>query len=179
MPMRRAKELQEQGVQLFQKREYEAAAKVFDQAKQAYLEADDDIMASEMKVNIALVHRELGEKQQALDLMQEALKFFKDKNDQLRIAQVLGNMGGVYLALQDKEQAAMAYREAADIFIELGEKELYADTLLALGNLQVREGKFVAGASLYQVGLGDKQQLNFRQRFMKRLSGFITSMTVF
>lgn len=175
--MSQAQELQEQGIKLFHQREYEAAARSFQQAKQAYLEADDEIMAEEMKVNIALVHRELGEKQQSLDLMQEALKFFKVQEDQLRIAQVLGNMGGVYLALQDKEQAALAYREAADIFLELGEKQLYADTLLALGNLQVREGKLVAGVSLYQVGLEDKTELNMRQRVMKRLSGIVSGFT--
>jgi tetratricopeptide (TPR) repeat protein len=99
----------------------------------------------------------------------------------MRTAQVLGNLGGVYLALHDKEQAMIAYREAADIFLELGEKQHYSDTLLALGNLQIRDGKFISGAVLYQLGLEEKENLNMRQRVMKHLSniiaGFNSQMT--
>ncbi|QPC81596.1 tetratricopeptide repeat protein [Phototrophicus methaneseepsis] len=177
MVMSQAHELQDQGVQLFQQREYEAASRSFQEALDAYKEAGDENMVAEMKVNIGLVHRELGEAQQALDMMQEALRHFQNTEDQFRVAQVLGNMGGVYMALNDKEQAMTSYREAADIFRDMGEDRLYRDTLLALGSLQVREGKFIAGASLYQLGLEGKTDLNMRQRIMKRLSSIITSFS--
>ena len=63
--MSTAQELQEQGVKLFRQRDYEAAGRVFQQALDAY-EADKQAdMAAEMRTNIGLVHRSLGENQQA------------------------------------------------------------------------------------------------------------------
>lgn len=172
-----AKELQDQGIKLFDQRDYEAAARAFQDAKEAYGADNQPDMAAEMKVNLGLVHRALGEHQQALDLMQEALRTFQDANDQLRLAQVLGNLGGVYLALNDKEQAFESYRRAADIFDELGEKKLYGETMLALGNLQFRDGRIFAGAALYQVGLDQLDNLNPRQKMLKRVSNFLTRLS--
>lgn len=174
--MATAQELQEQGVRLFEQHDYEAAARVFQQAREAYAAAGQDDMVAEMKVNIGLVHRALSENQQALELMQEALRTFRERQDNLRTAQVLGNMGGVYIALSDREEAYNAYRQAADMFLEMGEKELYSETLLAIGNLQVRQGKIFAGAASYRVGLESKKHLTPAQKMIKRLSNLITSL---
>lgn len=172
-----AQELQEQGVKLYDQHDYEAAARLFQQAKEAYADAGQQDMVAEMKVNIGLVHRALGENQQALELMQEALRTFQESGDKLRVGQVLGNMGGVYMALNDKEQAFSAYRQAADTFLELGEKKLYSETMLAIGSLQVREGKIFNGAASYQIGLEGLEHLTPAQKIIKRLSSFITGLT--
>ncbi|MDX2161277.1 MAG: tetratricopeptide repeat protein [bacterium] len=172
-----AQALQEQGVKLFKDKEYEAAARTFRQAQEQYEAAGAADMAAEMLVNIGLVHRALGESQQALDLMQEALSIFQDKNDQLRVAKVLGNMGGVYAALGDKEQAYSAYRSAADIFQALGEKQLYGETLVAMGDLQVRDGKLGAGAATYEVGLENLGELSGTQKILKGLIGIRNRFT--
>lgn len=168
-----AKELQEQGVKLFQQHDYEAAAKIFHQAQDAYAEAGQDDMVAEMKVNIGLAHRALGETQQALEIMQEALRTFQERDDAMRTAQVLGNLGGVYNALGDKEQSFASYRQAADIFKELGENELYGETLLAIGDLQLRDGKIVMGANTYRIGLENLPNLTPTQKIIKSLSGVI------
>ena len=170
-------ELQEQGVKLYKQHDYEAAARLFQQAKDAYAGADRPDMAAEMQVNLGLVHRSLGEHQQALEAMQAALSIFQEQEDALRSAQVLGNMGGVYVALGDKEQAYNCYREAADTFEELGERDLYGETLVAMGDLQVRDGKLTSGAATYQVGLEQMDDLTTTQRIIKRLSGFVNRLT--
>ncbi len=171
-----AQELQQQGVKLFEQHEYEAAARIFQQAREAYAAAAQEDMVAEMKVNIGLVHRALGENQQALDLMQEALRTFQGRQDHLRTAQVLGNMGGVYMALNDRDEAFKVYRQAADMFLEIGEKELYSETLLAIGRMQFRAGKIFAGATSYRVGLESKAQLTPSQKIIKRLSNLITGL---
>jgi tetratricopeptide (TPR) repeat protein len=170
-------DLKEQGVMLFNQHDYEAAARTFQKAKDAYLEEDRMDMVAEMKVNIGLVHRSLGENQQALELMQEALRAFETQEDQIRIAQVLGNLGGVYQALNDKEQAEMSYRQAANIFKELGEEMMYSDTLMALGAMQVRDGKFFTGAATYQVALENREDLSGTQKIIKSLSNFINRLS--
>ncbi|MGJ3238307.1 MAG: tetratricopeptide repeat protein [Anaerolineae bacterium] len=168
-----AETLKEQGINLFTQHDYEEANRAFQQAKDAYEASGDYDMVAEMKVNIGLVHRSLGETQQSLELMQEALKHFQVKDDKMRMAQVLGNLGGVYQALNDKEQAELSYRQAANLFKELGEERMYSDTLLALGAFQVRDGKFMAGAATYQVALENRDQLTGTQKIIKSLTGVI------
>src|SRR5690554_2861117 len=114
--MSTAKELQEQGVALYEQHRYEESARAFQQAVELYAAEDKPDMVAEMQTNLGLVHRALGENQQALDIMQIALETFREQGDKLREAQVMGNMGGVYLELNDKEQAYNCYRQAADLF---------------------------------------------------------------
>lgn len=169
--MSQAQDLQAQGVKLFQQQDYEAAARVFRQAQEAY-EADGlRDMVAEMQTNIGLVHRALGENQQALEAMQSALLTFQELEDVKRAAMVLGNLGGVYVALNDREQAYNCYRQAADIFEEIGEKKLYGETLVAMGDLQVRDGKVLAGAATYEVGLENLDKLSPSQKIIKGLLG--------
>jgi tetratricopeptide (TPR) repeat protein len=172
-----AAEFQEQGVKLFQQRDYEAAARAFMQAQEAYVTENRKDMAAEMQTNIGLVHRALGENQQALDAMQAALLIFQELTDRLRGAKVLGNMGGVYAALGDKEQAYNCYRQAADTFEEMGEKKLYGETLIAMGDLQVRDGKLMAGAATYEVGLEQLDNLSAGQKVIKGLLGIRNKLT--
>jgi tetratricopeptide (TPR) repeat protein len=166
-----AKTLQDQGVKLYNQQDYEAATKVFQQAKSAYEDQGDVAMAAEMQTNIGLVHRALGEHQQALDAMQAALHIFQEENEQLRAAQVLGNMGGVYMEIDDKEQAHTCYRQAADTFDDLGETKLYGETMLAIARLQFKDGKIWPAAATYEVGLENLDKLSFGQKVLKRLIG--------
>ncbi len=175
--MTAAADLQAQGIKLFQRKDYEAAARVFHEAKAAYEAEGKPDLAAEMQVNIGLVHTSIGEHQQALDAMQAALPAFQEIEDQRRIAMVLGNMGRVYVALNDHEQAYTCYRTAADIFGALGEKQLYGETLRAIGALQLKEGKFGAGAATYQASLDDQDSLTPAQKVIRGLSGVVSRLT--
>lgn len=172
-----AQEAQAQGVKLFGQKEYEAAARLFQQAQELYTTAGQPDMAAEMMVNTALVHRALGENQQALEVMQGALAVFQEAGDALRAAKVLGNLGGVYAALGDKEQAYTCYRGAADVFQELGEKALHGETLLAMSQLQMKEGKIGTAAATYEAGLSQLDQLSPSQKLLKGLLGVRNRLT--
>jgi len=166
-----AQELQDQGVKLFGQKEYEAAARTFGQAMEQYEADGNKAVAAEMQVNIGLVHRALGEHQQALDAMQAALHTFQSSGDKLHTAMTLGNIGGVYAALGDKEQAYNCYRNAADLFDEVGEKKMHGETMVAMASLQVRDGKLSAGADTYAVGLDELDNLTAGQKLLKGLIG--------
>jgi tetratricopeptide (TPR) repeat protein len=169
--------LQQQGIKLYQQQDYEDASRVFQQALDAYEAEGKADMVAEMQVNIGLVHRALGENQQALDSIQTALHTFEDLQDNKRLAMVLGNLGGVYAALGDREQAYNCYRQAADIFEELGEKKMYGETLIAMGDLQVRDGNVLRGAATYEVGLENLDELSASQKMIKGLLGFRNKLT--
>ncbi|MBI5670373.1 MAG: tetratricopeptide repeat protein [Chloroflexi bacterium] len=175
--MTMAQDYQARGVKLFQQKDFEAAAQQFHQAQEAYEAEGRRDLAAEMRVNIGLVHRALGENQQALDEMQAALAVFQEMNDDVRCAKVLGNMGGVYVELNDHEQAYTCYRTAADIFEAHGEKKLYGETLMAIGALQVDERKLAQGAATYEVGLEQMDELNARQKVIKGLLGIRNKIT--
>jgi tetratricopeptide (TPR) repeat protein len=166
--------LKEQGIALFQQNDYEAAAKTFRQAQEAYEAAELADMAAEMMVNIGLVHAKLEEPRQALELMQSALRTFQEIGDEMRAAQVLGNLGGVYEALGERDSAQKHYRQAADTFRDLGEEHLYSETLMAIGALQLRSGELLKGAATYQVALENREDLNGRQRVLKFFTSNIT-----
>jgi len=172
-----AKELQDRGVKLYEQQDYEAAARSFQQALEAYETEGQPEMAAEMQTNIGLVHRALGENQQALEAMQAALLTFQEQGDQLRIAKLMGNLGGVYKELGDKEQAYNCYRQAADVFQELGEDKLYGETMIAMASMQVRDGKIWQGAATYEVGLDHLESLSVSQKMIKGLIGFRNRLT--
>jgi tetratricopeptide (TPR) repeat protein len=167
--MATAEQLKEQGLKLFYDKDYEAAARVFNQALDAYTSEGKADMSAEMQVNLGLIHRALGEHQQSLELMKAAMNTFEQMNDQLRTAMVLGNIGGTYSSLGDKEQAYNCYRLAADLFEALGEKKLYGETMLAMASLQIKEGKLLAGAATYEVGLENLDSLSAQQKIIRSL----------
>jgi tetratricopeptide (TPR) repeat protein len=169
--------MQDQGTRLFQQKEYEAAARLFHQAQAAYEADGQPDMAAEMQVNLGLIHRALGEHQQALDLMQAALRTFQSAADRRRVAMVMGNMGGVYAATGDREQAYNCYRQAADLFDELGEKKLHGETLVAIADLQVRDRKLMSGAATYEAGLSELDTLTPSQKILKGLIGIRNRFT--
>lgn len=168
--MTTANELQEQGLKHYQQKDFEEAARAFQKAHDLYLEAGDHAKAAEMNANIGLTHRSLGEYQQALDVMMVALRAFQEQRDPVRAAQVLGNMGGVYVELGDKEQAYACYKQAADVFSEQGEKKLYADTMSAIGALQIRDRKLGEGATNYELGAMMNDNPNALQRFVRSVA---------
>jgi len=175
--MTTAQEIQDRGVKLFQRKDYEEASRAFAQAQSLYETDGKPDMAAEMQVNIALVHRALSEHQQALEIMQTAVRTFQQMNDRKRMAMALGNLGGVYAVMGDHEQAYSSYRTAADIFDEIGEKKLHGETLVAMGALQVKNGKLGAGAASYEVGLSELDNLSPSQRILKGLIGIRNRIT--
>lgn len=174
--MSNAEALQEQGIKQFQQKEFEEAARLFQEAGAAYEAEGQRELAAEMQVNLGLTRRSMGANHDALDLMGQALAVFSEIDDQKRRAMVLGNMGGVYIALGDKEQAAECYREAADIFDEIGEKKLHGETLLAIANLQMSNRKVGDAAATYEAGLSELDNLSASQKMIKGLIGFKNSL---
>jgi tetratricopeptide (TPR) repeat protein len=162
-------ELQIKATRLFEKGKYEDAAEVFTEALEAYQEEGTGELAAEMRVNLGLAKRELGDFEAAITEMQTGLAYFKETEDQLREAQTLGNMALAYAKADDEEQAQTMYREAGRIFREIGEDEYYGETILALADMLFRSGHLVEALATFEVGLEHVRNKNHRQKMMKQL----------
>jgi hypothetical protein len=57
------------------------------------------------------------------------------------------------------------------MFEMLGEKKFYGETLLAMADLQVKDGKLMQGAATYEIGLENLDQLSPSQKVLKGLLG--------
>ena len=58
----------------------------------------------------------------------------------------------------------------------MDEEELYSDTMMALGAMQVRDGKLLMGAATYQIALENRTKLTGTQKIIKSLSGVINRL---
>lgn len=162
-------ELQIKATRLFEKGKYEDAAEVFNEALAAYEQEGTGDLAAEMRVNLGLAKRELGDFEAAISEMQAGLAYFKETEDRLREAQTLGNMALAYSKAEDEEQAQTMYREAAQIFREIDEDEYYGETVLALADMQFRSGHLMEALATFEVGLEHIRNKNHRQKMMKQL----------
>lgn len=167
--MSQAEALKNQGIELFKKQDFSGAQVAFEEALDAFEEEGRVDMVAEMQVNIALVHRADGEDDEAIVLMLPALQTFEAMGDKLRSAMVLGNLAGAHASMGNKERAHEFYKRAAELFDELGEKDMYADTMLAISELQVRTGSISDGADTYNFALEHKDKLTLGQKIMKNM----------
>lgn len=167
--MSKASELQSRGVRLFERGKYDEALEHFEQAVAAFTEEGDAAMAAEMRVNIGLTYREQGKQEEAVEVMQESLAYFKESGDQMREAKTLGNMALIYAKIDEYDQAETMYREAAILFKELGEDQLYGETILALGDMQFRQGDFMGAVATFEMGLERIKNPNQRQKMLKQM----------
>lgn len=164
-----ASELQNRGIRLFERKKYDDALEIFEQAIVAFTEEGDEAMAAEMRVNIGLTYREQGKDEASVEIMQEALAFFKETEDRLREAKTLGNMALIYARIDEHDQAETMYREAAILFDELNENQLYAETIMALGDMQFRQGNMLGAIATFETALDRIKNANQRQKALKKL----------
>jgi tetratricopeptide (TPR) repeat protein len=162
-------ELQIKGIRLFESGKYAEAAETFASAVAAYQAEGNTQLAAEMRVNLGLAQRELGDFKTAVAEMQTGLAHFRAAGDRLHEAQTLGNMALAYSKAEDHEQAQTLYRDAARIFREIGQDDYYGETILALGDMQFRAGKLLEALATFEVGLDYVRNKNQRQKLMKQL----------
>lgn len=167
--MSKATDLQNRGIRLFERKKYDEALEQFEQAIEAFVAEGDEAMAAEMRVNIGLTYREQEKYEEAVEIMQESLAYFKETNDEMREAKTLGNMALIYAKIDEHDQAETMYREAAIIFKELGEDQFYGETILALGDMQFRQGNYMGAVATFEMGLDRIKNPNQRQKMLKQM----------
>lgn len=99
--------------------------------------------------NMGLICSDLGDKQQALNYLSQALPIRRQVGDKSGEATTLMNIGTVYQSLAQTEQALDYYHQALPILREVGNKGMEAITLNNIGTIYNSSGKKVQALKYY------------------------------
>ncbi|MEJ2511378.1 MAG: hypothetical protein P8Y72_07235 [Anaerolineales bacterium] len=153
----------------FQAKDYQNAIEGFLVAHAHYKDIEDEINAAEMANNLSVAYLQLGKKDMALSYVEGTDLVFEANNDISKQAIALGNYGAALESLKKFDAAAAAYQKSADLFELSGDKELRSHVLKSLSTLQIRQGKQLDSIISMQGSLSNKDNLSFKDRFLKVL----------
>ena len=153
----------------FQRKEYADALKLFEQAHEAYLAEDDREMAAEMQKDLGVVYRAQKNYPLALQMIKIALIEFREINDVIHTAQTLGNLGSLYLEIGELSHAADSLNESLALFDPQKDKVMRSEVLRVLGEVLLKQGKYMEGLMNYEAGLRDVENPTPQQRWLRKL----------
>jgi tetratricopeptide (TPR) repeat protein len=153
----------------FQRKEYADALKLFEQAHEAYLAEDDREMAAEMQNDLGVVYRAQKNYPLALQMIKIALIEFREINDVIHTAQTLGNLGSLYLEIGELSHAADSLNESLALFDPQKDKVMRSEVLRVLGEVRLKQGKYMEGLMNYEAGLRDVENPTPQQRWLRKL----------
>lgn len=130
---------------------YAAAKPLFQESLAAYRQLSQIVPAqiAALLNNLAIVHKRLGEHDEALARLEEAVGVMRASGDRLVLPSSLSNIGNL-LILQQKPEAAVAYlREALALRQELQDRQGLLYSVNQIAALAVALGRYRQAATLY------------------------------
>jgi len=165
--------LKDQAFDAYKKKNFKAAAQAFTECVRLLDEAQDTLLAAEMRNNLSVVFLELKKPEESLAVLKGTDQVFAEAKDQKRQAMALGNTAAALQALGNFTEALSTYEASADLFKEIDEKEMRALTLKKISDLQLKTGKqFQALASL-EASYDQNEQKSTKEKVLK---GFLGSL---
>jgi tetratricopeptide (TPR) repeat protein len=164
-----ASQLQSTALNHYQKGSFADAAGTFAQAAEAYRAEGNVAMAAEMQSNQGVALRGLKDYAQATTVLETAIAELRKLNDTKRLAYALGNLGSVLLEANELPRAAETLNESLNLFDPQSEKQARSEVLRVLGEVRLKQGKYVDGMVDYEAGLRDEEKPNTQQKWLKKL----------
>jgi tetratricopeptide (TPR) repeat protein len=164
-------QIAKEGKSAYRKGDFTAAAQSFEAARQAYLSANQPVMAAEMANNCSVAYLQAGDNEAALAAVDGTDLIFIEAGDRKREAMALGNRAAALEALDRLEEAEQFYEKAADIFKELGEDDLRLPLMQSISAIQLRTGRQLQAVASMYAGVQNIQKPTVKQRFLKGLLG--------
>lgn len=164
-----ASALAEQGKEEYDKGAYLAAAKLFDQAAQAYEQANDPLNAAEMKNNQSVALLQGGKASDALQATAGTEELFANAGDLKRQGISVSNRAAALEGMKKWNEALAEYERAASLFEQAGEGDMHSIVRKASANIHLKFGQVnQTGMDIYDsLRLVEKPTLT--QRIMKFL----------
>ena len=163
------KKISEQATSLYQDGDFEQAASFFEQAAQAYLEADNKLDAAEMRNNQSVALLQDGNAQAALDAALGTDQVFAEAGDIRRQGMALGNQGAALEELKRIDEAIPLYKSAAELLAQAGEDQMRALIMQSLATIYVKRGKFYEGLFTMNDGLRELKKPTLKQKILRQI----------
>jgi tetratricopeptide (TPR) repeat protein len=149
--------------------DYEAAARLFEAARQGYEAMNEPLDAAEMANNCSVSYLQAGNGEAALTAVDGSDAVFAQAGDLKRQGMALSNRGAALEALERFEEAIAAYQQAAKILQQAGEDQMRAQVMQSLSSLQLKLGRQWEALGSMQDGLEGVQNPSLKQKMLKKL----------
>ncbi len=145
--------LLQQGVQRYQQGQVEAAIALWQEARQAFQQAENRPGEAATLANLGAAYLNLERYREAAIALESYLPLARALQDKAGEARGLGNLGIAYKSLGIYARAIETQRQAGKLFFDLGDRHGLGQVLLNLGNAFEAVGDYENGATAYQQSL--------------------------
>lgn len=162
-------QLAEQGKEEYASGNHADAADLFARAAQAYLEAQDEPNAAEMRNNQSVALLQAGRAKEALQATDGTEAVFEKASDVRRQGIAVGNRAAALEGLKKYDEALAEYERAASLLEQAGEGDMHSVVRKAAANLNLKRGRITAAQMDVYDSLRLVEKPSLTQRFMKFL----------
>ncbi len=155
--------------ELYRAGKFQKAADGFSQAADLFLAGGDDILAAEMKNNQSVALLKAKKPRLALDAVRGTAGVFHQAGEVLKEAMALANQATALKDLGKKQEAVDDFLLAAEIFKDLGEKQMYLQTMQSISALKLKTRNILGALFSMQEGLEELEKPNLRQKLLLNL----------
>ncbi len=141
---------------LYEAGDLNGALRAFEQAHAGYLAQNDSAHAAAVANDLGVVYYLAGRRNDARQVLRDALVTFEQLGNALGQAKALGNLARVLERDGDRENAEKNYQRAAELFHQVGEKGFEADTWRVLSQMQLQRGRWLEAIATYDRALAAK-----------------------
>jgi tetratricopeptide (TPR) repeat protein len=167
--------LAEQGKQEYAEGAYLAAADLFSQAVQAYIDVQDELNAAEMKNNQSVALLKAGKAEAALQVTDGTEEIFQKAGDLRRQGIAVANRAAALEGLKKLSEAMDEYNRAANIFEEAGEGDMHSIVRKATAEIFLKRG-YIGNT---QMDVLDSLRLVEKPTFTQRILKFMMRLGFF
>lgn len=171
-------QLKAEGLNLFQRGDYQQALATFESAAQAYAHQNDAAGRAEMLNNVGVIHRLRRNRPAAIEALAEAETIFARLGDDNRRAQTLSNLGDLHATGGNREEAARCYSEAAALFARTNDPMKQSQVLRALSLMRLRQGQWLEAMMRMQESLSVRPRLGPGRWLFRGLLRFALGLLV-
>jgi len=153
----------------YRRGDWDPAARDFAEARRAYLDAGQPILAAQAANNLSVTLLQAGRAQPALDAVLGTPETLLAAGETGLAAQAQGNLGAALEACDRLEEAEQAFIRSIELFSETPDEENRALSLQALSRIQLRLGKPIQALGSMQSGLEGAGRLSPTRRLLRKL----------
>ncbi len=148
---------------------YLEAAKLFEEAANAFFAVQDRLNAAEMRNNRSVALLKAGDASGALLAAEGTETVFLEAGDHFRAAMAYGNQAAALEALGKNKRALDLYGKSSDLLKGTGHDDLRVFVLQNISALQLKTGGHLQSMASMQAALDLKPRLTVKERLLNRL----------